>query len=151
MFLSRASLERNSSTCTEWSITRSTGRSGLIFDASPPSSAIASRIAARSTTAGTPVKSCISTRAGVYAISADGFDAGSQSGDRLDVGLGDGDAVLEAEQVLEQHAQGERQRRDLREALGERRDRVVLDRPAPGLERGPCPEAVRHVLSFARV
>jgi len=35
-----------------------------IFSGSPPISAIASRIAARSTTAGTPVKSCISTRAG---------------------------------------------------------------------------------------
>ena len=37
---------------------------------SPPISAIASRIAARSTTAGTPVKSCISTRLGVKAISS---------------------------------------------------------------------------------
>jgi hypothetical protein len=52
------------STITEWSMTRSTGDSGLIFLGSPPSFAIASRIAARSTTAGTPVKSCISTRAG---------------------------------------------------------------------------------------
>ncbi len=46
---------------------RSPGRhgfSGLIFSGSPPSATIASRIAARSTTAGTPVKSCISTRAG---------------------------------------------------------------------------------------
>src|SRR5204863_184787 len=44
-------------------MTRSTGTSGLIFSASPPSACIALRIAARSTTAGTPVKSCISTRA----------------------------------------------------------------------------------------
>ena len=36
---------------------------------SPPSLAIASRIAARSTTQGTPVKSCSSTRAGRYWIS----------------------------------------------------------------------------------
>ena len=35
-------------------------------------SRIASRIAARSTTAGTPVKSCITTRAGVNAISSVG-------------------------------------------------------------------------------
>ena len=41
------------------------GDSGLIRAASPPSSSIASRMAARSTIAGTPVKSCISTRAGV--------------------------------------------------------------------------------------
>ena len=59
----------NSSTITLWSITRLTGTSGLIFCASPPSPRIASRIAARSTTAGTPVKSCISTRAGRYWIS----------------------------------------------------------------------------------
>jgi hypothetical protein len=41
----------------------------LIFLGSPPSFAIAWRIAARSTTAGTPVKSCMSTRAGRKAIS----------------------------------------------------------------------------------
>ncbi len=50
----------------------SAGASGLIFAASPPRSSIASRIEARSTIAGTPVKSCISTRAGVKAISCDG-------------------------------------------------------------------------------
>ena len=54
----------NSSTITLWSMTRWTGTSGLIFCGSPPSCFIASRMAARSTTAGTPVKSCISTRAG---------------------------------------------------------------------------------------
>ena len=53
-------------------MTRSTGTSGLIFDASEPSSSIASRIAARSTIAGTPVKSCISTRAGWNGISSEG-------------------------------------------------------------------------------
>ena len=55
---------------TEWSMTRSTALSGLIFCGSPPNSAMAWRMAARSTTAGTPVKSCISTRAGRKAISA---------------------------------------------------------------------------------
>jgi hypothetical protein len=54
-----------SSTCTLWSITSSAGCSGLIFSGSPPSSFIASRMAARSTIAGTPVKSCINTRAGM--------------------------------------------------------------------------------------
>ena len=58
-----------SSTCTEWSMTSSAGASGLISCGSPPSRTIASRIAARSTTAGTPVKSCMITRAGVNAIS----------------------------------------------------------------------------------
>jgi hypothetical protein len=45
-------------------MTSSAGCSGLIFSGSPPRATIASRIAARSTTAGTPVKSCSSTRAG---------------------------------------------------------------------------------------
>ena len=39
---------------------------------------MASRIAARSTMAGTPVKSCSSTRAGVKAISRGGIARGSQ-------------------------------------------------------------------------
>ena len=47
-------------------------------DASPPRSAIASRIAARSTIAGTPVKSCMTTRAGVKAISLLGCAFASQ-------------------------------------------------------------------------
>ena len=66
------------STCTEWSITSSAGTSGLILFGSPPRSAIASRIAARSTIAGTPVKSCITTRAGVKAISLEGSALWSQ-------------------------------------------------------------------------
>ena len=53
-------------------MTSSTGTSGLIAAGSPPISAIASRSAARSTTHGTPVKSCRITRAGVKAISFDG-------------------------------------------------------------------------------
>jgi hypothetical protein len=60
------------STCTEWSMTSSDGSCGLVFDASPVSSCIAWRIAARSTIAGTPVKSWWITRAGVNAISRDG-------------------------------------------------------------------------------
>lgn len=46
----------DTSTCTEWSMTRSTGQSGLIRLGSPPSLLTASRIAAKSTTAGTPLK-----------------------------------------------------------------------------------------------
>jgi hypothetical protein len=38
--------------------------SGLMRSGSPPNAVIASRIAARSTTQGTPVKSCSTTRAG---------------------------------------------------------------------------------------
>jgi hypothetical protein len=56
---------REASTCTEWSITSSAGMCGLILAGSPSKSAIALRIAARSTIDGTPVKSCSSTRAGL--------------------------------------------------------------------------------------
>ena len=57
------------SAITEWSITSSTGTRGLIRRGSPPIAARASRMAARSTTAGTPVKSCMRTRSGLKAIS----------------------------------------------------------------------------------
>ena len=59
-------------------MTSSAGTSGLILDGSPPRSAIASRMAARSTIAGTPVKSCITTRAGMNAISLEGSALWSQ-------------------------------------------------------------------------
>ena len=52
----------NRSTWTLWSMTRSAGTSGLTRAGSPPRSAIASRMTARSTTAGTPVKSWRMTR-----------------------------------------------------------------------------------------
>ncbi len=52
------------STITEWSITRSTGISGFTLSGAPPSLMMLSRIAARSTTAGTPVKSCSRMRLG---------------------------------------------------------------------------------------
>lgn len=50
-------------------MTKSTGQSGFIFYGSPPSLFIASLIAAKSTTAGTPVKSYKITRAGLNGIS----------------------------------------------------------------------------------
>ncbi len=77
-FCPNAEREANASTCTEWSITSSAGMSGLIRDGSPPSVAIASRIAARSTTAGTPVRSCIRTRDGENEISFAGSAFASQ-------------------------------------------------------------------------
>ncbi len=58
-------------------MTSSTGCSGLINPGLPPRFFMASRIAARSTTAGTPVKSCSSTRLGMKAISS----VGTLSGD----------------------------------------------------------------------
>ena len=94
-------------------MTSSAGTSGLILLGSPPRSAIASRIAARSTTPGTPVKSCITTRAGVKAISSDGLGVVVPAGERLDVLLADGDAVLVAQEVLEQDLQRERQPGDV--------------------------------------
>ena len=77
-FRPNARSEPNRSTCTEWSITSSAGISGLTLDGSPPRSAIAFRIAARSTTAGTPVRSCIRTRDGENEISFDGSAFASQ-------------------------------------------------------------------------
>ncbi len=74
----KASGPPNRSAITEWSITSSAGASGLIRAGSPPSSATASRMVARSTTAGTPVKSCITTRAGLNWISVDGSALGFQ-------------------------------------------------------------------------
>jgi hypothetical protein len=66
------------SICTEWSMTSSAGASGLILLGSPPRSATASRMVARSTTQGTPVKSCMITRAGVNWISVSGSAFSSQ-------------------------------------------------------------------------
>jgi hypothetical protein len=57
-------------------MTRSTGTSGLIFWGSPPARFMAVRMAARSTTAGTPVKSCNTTRATLNGTSTGlGFSA----------------------------------------------------------------------------
>ena len=50
-------------------MTKSTGHKGLTFDESPPNLATASLIAARSTTKGTPVKSCRITLEGLKGIS----------------------------------------------------------------------------------
>ena len=50
-------------------MTRSTGTSGFTLAGSPPSLAMPSRMAARSTTAGTPVKSCIRMRDGLNGTS----------------------------------------------------------------------------------
>ena len=62
---------------TEWSMTISAGERGLIRLGSPPRATTASRIVARSTMQGTPVKSCITTRAGVNWISVSGSAVGT--------------------------------------------------------------------------
>jgi hypothetical protein len=75
----------------------------LIFVGSPPSAAIASRIAARSTTQGTPVKSCSSTRAVRNAISLS-TGASRPTWPALSMSALHEAAVLATEQVLEQNA-----------------------------------------------
>ena len=65
------------STCTEWSITKSHGTSGFTRLGSPPIRCIAPRIAAKSTTHGTPVKSCNTTRPGINGISSSLWRLGS--------------------------------------------------------------------------
>ena len=51
-----SSYRLETSTCIEWSITRSAGHTGLIFSGSPPNRLTASLMAAKSTTAGTPLE-----------------------------------------------------------------------------------------------
>lgn len=68
-FYSAASRDLETSAYTEWSMTKSTGTKGFIFFGSPPNLADASLIAAKSTTAGTPVKSYNITLAGLNGIS----------------------------------------------------------------------------------
>ena len=102
-----------------------------------------SRIAARSTTAGTPVKSCSSTRAGVKAISFCAFGRHVPAGQRLDVLGIDEPRVLAAQQVLEQDLQRVRQARNVREAgLLERRQAEDVKRLAPDGERGARVERI---------
>ena len=60
-------------------MTRSTGTLASMTEGSPPIRATADRIAARSTTQGTPVKSCSSTRAGMNANSGRSAEVASQS------------------------------------------------------------------------
>ena len=69
-FLSMASAHPATSVWIEWSMTRSTGMRGLTASGSFPAAAMASRMLARSVTAGPPVKSCRSTLAGIQGMSA---------------------------------------------------------------------------------
>ena len=133
---------------TEWSITSSTGTSGLTCAASPPRVSSASRMAARSTTPGTPVKSCMRTRSGVRAISAasslpkpwrSGWVA--PSGHRLDVGRSDRQPVLVAEQVLEHDLDRIGEPGHV-EPVGQGVDPVDLVVGVADGEGGPCAEGV---------
>ena len=133
-------------------MTSSTGCSGLTRFGSPPSRAMPSRMAARSTTAGTPVKSCSSTRAGANEIS---FCAALFRSHRASASMSaafDEAAVLVAQQVLEQDLHRERQGGNLGKSRGlERRQAVNLEGAAADVEGGPGTEAVHgrheHVLA----
>ena len=123
-------------------MTRCTGTSGLIFCGSPPSSAMASRIAARSTTAGTPVKSCISTRAGRYWISRLMRRSFSQSAIAWRSSRVTVCAVLEAQQVLEQHLHREGQARHVAKRSRGLVERIISVALASDLESRAGVEAV---------
>ena len=78
--------------------------------------ASASRMAARSTTQGTPVKSCNSTRAGMKLISL-ATDPPRAARDIFDIGGGHAAAVFLAQQVFQQDFGRERQARNVADAL----------------------------------
>src|SRR5580704_15312477 len=122
-------------------MTSSTGASGLTRSGSPPKRTMALRIAARSTTHGTPVKSCRMTRGGGGDL-VRGCGGRIPLEQRLDIGAGYADPVLEAQQVLEEDLQRVGQTGEflLREG-GEAPDLVGA------VARGECrarPETVRH-------
>ena len=98
-------------------MTRSTGHTGSTREGSPPRDATASRIAARSAIAGTPVKSCMSTREGRKEISRSTSACGNPAREVLDVPAADEDAVFSAQQVLEQDLQRVRERVDVEGGL----------------------------------
>ena len=103
---------------------------------------MASRMAARSTMQGTPVKSCMMTRAGVNAISWLGSAFGSHFEQRFDVALGDIDAVFEAQQIFQQDLQGEGQTIDIVRLECREIQNLILLRAH--LERRSCIEAICH-------
>src|SRR4026209_1090756 len=101
---------------------RSTGTKGFTRPGSPPARSTALRIAARSTTAGTPVKSCIRTRPGLNAMSWAGPGQVARAGE--EPGRAGGDALARhipgarsAKQVLEQDPHGVRQPSDVADPL----------------------------------
>ena len=113
------------SAMTEWSTTISTGTRGLILAGSPPSSDSASRMAARSTTPGysgqvlheDPFRGQ-GDFGGIGSAHTVALRIDAPGGHRLDVGCGDGQAVLVAQQVLQDDLDGVRQAGHV-EAVGE--------------------------------
>ena len=88
-------------------MTRSQGTTGLIRSGSPFIRPIASRIAARSTTQGTPVKSWSTTRAGMNGTSPRRAAAGLHAGEIAHVGFAHEAAADVPERVFQQDADGE--------------------------------------------
>ena len=110
----RAARVPKSSTCTEWSMTSSTGMQRV--DLRRVAAQRLHRVAhgGQVDDAGTPVKSCSSTRAGVKPISRVRLRLRLPLRQGLDVGLANGQAVLVAEQVFEQDFERERKLLGLR-------------------------------------
>ena len=138
----RAALPK-SSTITEWSMTRSTGTSGLIFSGSPPSAG--HRVAHGGEVdhgrhAGEILHQHARRAEGDLALARLRRQPG---GDAPDVVGGDRAAVLEAQQVLEQHLQREGQAGDAGQAvlLGLGEAEIVVGRAADR-EGAPALEAV---------
>ena len=106
---------------------------------------MASRMAARSTTAGTPVKSCIRTRAGRKAISLSLLRSFEPLGNAANIVGGDASAVLVAQQILQQHLERERQAGDPGKPvrLGLFQVEIVVGL-AVDIERAPAIEAVER-------
>ncbi len=97
------------STCTEWSTTKSTGTSGSMILGFLPSLATALRIAAKSTSSGTPVKSCNTMRATTNGISAVRVSVGFQLASSLTFASLDFLAVAIAQDGFQHEADGDRQ------------------------------------------
>ncbi len=144
----------NWSTCTEWSITRSHGTSGLIFFGSPSIRTMALRSAARSTIAGTPVKSCRTTRPSLKGTSTCLGESRVPVRQIDHVRLVDDEVVDVPQARFQQHADRIGERLDVADAvfgqLWQAVNRVVS---AAGLERRLCTKRIlgSHVNHSCRI
>jgi hypothetical protein len=118
----------NSSTMTEWSMTRSTGTSGLILVVSPPSLAIASRIAARSTTARNAGEVLHQHARRAVLDLAVRMRVLLPVDQRLHIIPRHGEAaILETQQIFEQHLHAERQARDVAQLCRGLVERIISE------------------------
>ena len=125
-------------------MTSSAGMSGLIFPGPPPRARMASRIAARPTTVGTPGQ-VLQEHLGRGELDLGGVPAAFGGGvpkvgeGGADLRGGDVDPVLVAEQVLQQDLQAEREGLRPRDGV----EPVDLVLVAGDVEHRPAAEAVR--------